>query len=336
MNAVDTIASAPATMTTRAVVLEHFGPPEVLVLQDVAAPALRRDEMRVRVEAAGVNFRDLLSRRGVCSSTPPPARMGVEGAGTIVEIGEHVTEFAVGDRVAWTNVDGSYAEIVSVREQDVVPIPPDVSIEAAGALLSQGLTAHYLTTAAYRVAPGDQVLVLAAAGGVGRMVAEIAVSLGADVLGVVSQPSKVAEVLGTGAQCVVGYEGLLSKVSDFTSHRGASVVYDGVGGPRFPDSIAAVGRRGTVVLFGTAGGEPPLIDVNELAAAGSVTLIRPRLMDFIADRGQLLARSRELFDWYTQGRVQLRIAARFPLREAAAAHRAVESRALSGKILLHP
>jgi NADPH2:quinone reductase len=322
----------------RQIVISHYGRPQVLTVREIDAPQPGEGEILVRVEAAGVNFRDVQQRSGAhASPMPPPAPIGVEGAGTIVAVGARVHGLVPGDRVAWTNVDGSYAEQICLAEADAVPLPDGVSTEDAAALLAQGLTAHYLTTSAYRVSEGETVLVLAAAGGVGRLITQLAAARGARVLGVVSESSKSGQVLDCGAErVIVGHDEILSAVHEFTSGAGVNVVYDGVGGAQFMNSVESAQRRGVVVLFGSAAGEPPLLDIRELALAGSVTLMRPRLIDFIASRQELLDRARDLFDWLTQGTISIHIAARYQLSEAPAAHQALESRTVSGKLLLCP
>lgn len=322
----------------RAVMFDRFGPPEVLAVRDVPVAAPSGHELLVRVEAAGVNFRDVQIRRGrLQPDLVLPARIGIEGAGTVVEIGSNVSDFDKGDKVAWVAAEGSYANLICVRESDAVQVPSSVTTEIAGALLAQGLTAHYLTADAHHVVRDETVVVLAAAGGVGRLVVQIATAHGARVLGVVSTPAKADEARAAGAEdVVVGYERIPAAVAEFTSGVGADVVYDGVGGIRFADSLKSVRSRGAVVLFGTAAGEPPSIEVRDLATAGSVTLMRPRLHDFIATRSALLQRSRSVFDWAARGNLDVRIENTYPLEQAATAHKALEQRTVSGKLLLCP
>jgi NADPH:quinone reductase len=323
----------------RAVLVNRFGGPDVLRVRDLPTPTAGADELVVRVEVAGVNFRDVMVRRGAYPALPaPPLPIGVEGAGMVVEVGSSVTEFSVGDRVAWGNVDGSYAEMITIPARLAVPVPSAVSTTAAGALLSQGLTAHYLGVSVGAAIEQQQTaLVLAAAGGVGRLLTQILASRGCRVIGAVSDDAKVPIARSAGAEdVVVGYDGIVSAAADFTGGRGVDALYDGVGGERFPSRLAAVRTRGLVVLYGASDGEPPLLDVRLLAGAGSLLLTRPRLADFIDNREDLLQRSGDVFEWLTNGTIDARITASFSLAEAADAHRHLESRATSGKLVINP
>ena len=322
----------------RAVMVKEFGGPDVLAVVEQPAPQPGPADLVVQVEAAGVNFRDVMVRRGAYPSMPtPPLPMGVEGAGVVTDVGSDVTEFAVGDRVAWGFADGSYAELVTVPAASAVHVPPDVPTDAAGALLAQGLTAHYLATSIRPIAAGDSALVLSAAGGVGRLLTQIITAGGGRVLGVVSDEAKVAPARSSGAETVVvGYDDIDSAARAFTDGRGVDIVFDGVGGSRFDLSLASVRRRGVVVLYGSSGGETAPLDVHKLADAGSIFLTRPRLVDFIASRAELQDRSDELFSWLIDGAIDVSITERFSLDHAADAHRQLESRATTGKLVIHP
>ncbi|OBJ08860.1 quinone oxidoreductase [Mycobacterium sp. 1465703.0] len=323
----------------RAVVVKEFGGPDVLAVVDQPDPHPGPSDLVVRVQAAGVNFRDVMVRRGAYPSMPPPPlRLGTEGAGVVVEIGHDVTEFSVGDRVAWPNTDGSYSEFAVVPAAQAVHVPPAVETTDGAAVLAQGLTAHYLATSVWGpISPGDSALVFSAAGGVGRLLTQIITAHGGRVLGVVSDEAKVEHARASGAEdVVVGYDGIAIAARNFTHGRGVDVVFNGVGGPQFRSSLDCVRRRGMVVLYGASGGQTPLVDVHELADAGSIFLTRPRLADFVATRAELTKRADEVFSWLTEGSIKLHLSASYSLANAAAAHRALESRSTTGKLVLVP
>jgi NADPH2:quinone reductase len=320
----------------RAVQLSEFGPPEVLVAREVDAPEPGPGEVLVRMSASGVNFVDVYHRIGRYP-LPLPVIPGVEGAGEVVAVGDGVTEPAVGGRVGWVNVPGTYAEYAAVPADRVVPLPDTVTDEVAAAVLVQGITAHYLTRACYRVRPGEDILVHAAAGGTGALITQAAAALGARIIGTVSTPEKEKVAREAGAAEIIRYaEGVADvprRVRELTGGRGVSAVYDGVGAATFEASLASLGRRGTLVYFGAASGLVPPFDLARLGA-GSHQVTRPTLGDFIADRAELLERAADVFDWVTDGRLRISVSERFPLADAAAAHRALESRRTTGKLLL--
>jgi NADPH2:quinone reductase len=249
----------------RAVVVTRSGGPEVLELQDVPAPEPEAGELLVEVTVAGVNFRDIYERKGGYGA-PPPLVAGIEGAGRVAALGEGVTELSVGDRVAWNNAPGSYAEQVVVPAAKAVPVPDGVSDELACAALLQGMTAHYLTHSTYPVQPGDEVLVHAAAGGAGRLVVQMAKMRGGRVTATTSGGEKAELARSAGADEVIGYD-------DVPEGRFAAV-YDGVGQATFDRSLAALRPRGVLVLFGAASGQPGPFEINRLNA-GSTFLTRP-------------------------------------------------------------
>ncbi|MFF0222892.1 quinone oxidoreductase family protein [Streptomyces sp. NPDC004629] len=322
----------------RAVFVNEFGGPEKLTVVERSDPRPGPGEMVVRVEAAGVNFRDVMVRRGAYPALPkPPLPMGGEGAGTVTEVGSSVTGFTVGDRVAWANVEGSYAESVAVPASAAVHVPAKVSTEHAAAVLAQGLTAHYLTTSVWPIDTGASVLVLSAAGGVGLLMTQVLSARGARVLAVVSSQAKAEYARSAGAERVlVGYDDIAAMARDFTEGRGVDVVFDGVAGDGFPSSLASVRPRGCVVLYGSSGGEPPLLDVRQLGLSGSIFLTRPGLADFISSRTEMLQRTTELFDWLADGVIGVHIGATYSLDDVAAAHRDLESRGTVGKLMIRP
>jgi NADPH2:quinone reductase len=245
-----------------------------------------------------------------------------------------------GDRVAWAAARGSYAEQALVALKDAVPIPDDVDYEVAAAAMLQGMTAQYLVASTYPVQRGDQVLLHAAAGGVGLLLTQLATSRGATVIGTVSTREKEALAREAGCFQVIRYGApdldLAAAVRDLTGGFGVHVVYDGVGAATFDASLAALRRRGMLVLFGASSGPVPPVDLQRLNRAGSAYVTRPKLGDYLASRAELLWRVGEVLDAVRTGRLMVRIGARFPLAEAAAAHAALEGRRTTGKVLLIP
>lgn len=326
----------------RAVVATRAGGPEVLQVTEVPDPTLAPDEVVVRVAAAGVNFIDVYRRSGVYRM-PYPHVVGSEGAGEVVAVGSDVTTLAPGDRVAWASTAGSYAELVAVREQDTLPVPRGVDDATAAALPLQGMTAHYLAVSTFPVAAGHDVLVHAAAGGVGLLLTQLAAARGARVIATVGSADKEHLARAAGAAEVVRYRELSdlttelpALVRDLTDGRGVHAVYDGVGKDTFDASLASLARRGTLVLYGGSSGQVPPLDLQRLNAAGSLFVTRPTLGDHTATRDELLWRAGELFDAVAAGALDVRVGATHPLADAAEAHRALEARTTTGKVLLLP
>lgn len=324
----------------RAVVATAPGGPEVLQVVELPDPEPRPDEAVVAVAAAGVNFIDTYRRSGLYPMRYPHV-VGSEGAGRVVALGSSVTGVALGDRVAWTASNGSYAELATVRAADLIPVPDGVSDETAAAIPMQGITAHYLVTSTVELRPGDDVLLHAAAGGVGLLATQLAALRGARVIGTVGTPAKEELARQAGAADVIRYRELddLTRqlpalVRELTSGVGVRAAYDSVGKDTFDASLASVRPRGTLVLFGASSGPVPPVDPQRLNAAGSVYLTRPSLGAYTATREELLGRTDELFALLADGRLSARIGATFPLRDAADAHRALEGRRTTGKVLL--
>jgi NADPH:quinone reductase len=309
----------------RAIVVTRSGGPEVLELQDVPAPAPGPGELLVDVAFAGVNFRDVYERRGGYGP-PPPLVAGIEGVGRVASIGEGVTDAAVGDRVSWNNAQGSYAEQVVVPAARAVPVPESLSDELACAALLQGMTAHYLTHDTYRVQPGDDVLVHAAAGGAGRLVVQLAKARGGHVTATTSGGGKVELARSAGADDVIGY--------DDVPERGFEVVYDGVGAATFDRSLAALRPRGMLVLYGAASGPVPPFELSRLAAGGSLFVTRPTLVNYVAAHEELLSRAGAVYGAVTEGSLDVRIGAVYPFEDARRAQEDLESRRTTGKLLL--
>jgi len=318
------------------------GGPEVLSIVDVPDPVAGPGQLLVRVAAAGVNFIDTYKRSGLYPM-PFPHVVGAEGAGTVVAIGADVVGFAAGDRVAWCDGAGSYAELVAISADRALAVPAGVSDLVAAALPLQGLTAHYLATSTFPVSAGQDVLVHAGAGGVGLLLTQLAVARGARVITTVSTRAKEELSRAAGASDVVRYTELAditrelpTIVRDLTGGAGVHTVFDGVGRTTFDASLASLRRRGGLALFGGSSGPVPPVDPQRLNAAGSVYLTRPTLGHYIATRDELATRADELFAAVTDGSLDVRVGATFSLTDAAQAHRALEGRATTGKVLLVP
>ena len=319
----------------QAVVVTGTGGPEVLEMRDEPAPEVGPGRLLVDVEAAGVNYRDIYEREGGYGGTPPFVA-GVEGAGTVASVGEGVTEFAAGDRVAWSAAPGSYAEQIAVEANLAVPVPDGMSTELAAASLLQGMTAQYLASTAYPVQPDDNVVVHAAAGGVGLLLTQIVAMRGGRVIATTSTDEKAQLARDAGANDVIGYEGFSERVRALTDGEGAAVVYDGVGKATFDDSLASLGPRGYMVLYGAASGRVPPFDPMRLEAGGSLFLTRPSLRHYAARREELLERAGEVFGWIADGKLDVRIGARYRLDEARRAQEDLAGRKTTGKLLLLP
>lgn len=326
----------------RAILATAAGGPEVLTLRELPDPRPGPDEVVVEVAAVGVNFIDTYRRSGLYPM-PFPHVVGSEGAGRVLEVGADVSGPAVGDRIVWATSDGAYATRAVVPARDAVPVPDGVDDATAAALLMQGLTAHYLATSTVELGDGDEVLVHAAAGGVGLLLTQLATARGARVIGTVGSAAKEELARGAGAAEVIRYRELddlthqlPAIVRELTGGRGVRAVYDSVGRDTFDASLASLRPRGVLVLFGASSGPVPPVDPQRLNAAGSVYLTRPSVGAYTATRAELLRRADELFAAVQDGRLDVRIGATFPLEQAAEAHRALEARRTTGKVLLLP
>jgi NADPH:quinone reductase len=317
------------------VVVTRIGGPEVLEVRDEPAPEVGPGRLLVDIEAAGVNYRDIYEREGGYGGTPPFVA-GVEGAGTVTAVGEDVTEFAIGDRVAWSAAPGSYAEQAAVDAARAVPVPDGISSEIAAAALLQGMTAHYLATSAYPVQPDDDVLVHAAAGGVGLLLTQVVRLRGGRVIATTSTADKAHLARDAGANEVIGYEGFAERVRELTRGDGVVVVYDGVGKATFDESLASLRPRGYMILFGAASGPVPPFEPMRLEGGGSLWLTRPSLRHYTATRGELLERAAEVFGWIADGKLDVRIGGRYPLDQARRAQEDLAGRKTTGKLLLLP
>jgi NADPH:quinone reductase len=318
----------------RAVVVPAHGDSSVLEYTELPDPVPGPGEVLVDVAAAGINFIDVYHREGRYPM-PLPLVPGSEGAGTVSAVGPGVTDVVVGDRVAWASVIGSYASKAVVPADKAVVLPEGLSPDLAAAVMLQGLTAHYLVHSTYPVRQGDDVLVHAAAGGVGLLVIQMAKMLGARVIGTVSSAEKEKLARQAGADEVIGYEDFPQAVKAITG-AGVHVVYDGVGAATFEGSLASLRPRGMLALFGAASGPVPPFDLQRLNPAGSLFLTRPTLGHYIATREELLSRTADVLGWVASGSLKVHISQRYPLAEAGRAHDDLEARRTSGKLLLIP
>jgi NADPH:quinone reductase len=327
-----------ADLETPAVVVTANGDVDVLAVQTRRVPEPGPGEAQIRMAASGINFIDVYERQGVYP-VPTPFVLGKEGAGEVIAVGAEVEAVQVGDTVAWAEARGSHAGIVNVPIERLVQVPDGVPAEVAAAAMLQGMTAHYLVMSSYAVQPGDAVLVHAAAGGLGQLVVQYAAARGATVFGTVSTPQKEAIARAAGAREVIRY----TEVSDVAAEvrrrngdRGVQVVYDSVGKDTFESSLAALARRGTLVLCGGSSGQVPPLDPQRLNAGGSLYLTRPKLGDYTATREELLWRGGEVLSAIADGTLRIDIHHRYPLGEVRAAYSALESRQTTGKVLLVP
>jgi NADPH2:quinone reductase len=288
----------------------------------------------VALEAAGVNYRDVYEREGGgAHAAATPSVCGVEGAGTVVR--SRSDDFREGDRVAWAAAPGSYAERVVVEGRNAVPLPGGTPSDLAAAVLLQGMTAHYLCHSTYPVQPGDDVLVHAAAGGVGLLLVQMVKRRGGRVIATTSTDEKAQLARQAGADETIGYDGFADRVRELTGGRGVAVAYDGIGRDTFDDSLAALRRRGYMVLYGEASGRPDPVPPERLRAQ-SVYLTRPGLPSYTATREELLERAGAVLGWVADGSLGVRVGARYALAEARRAHEDLEARRSTGKLLLVP
>ncbi|HNM96722.1 MAG TPA: quinone oxidoreductase [Marmoricola sp.] len=314
--------------------VSQHGGPEVYAWTEVPTPAPGPGQIQVKVSVAGVNFLDAYQRRG---GTPvaAPFVAGVEGVGTVTEIGEGVADFSLGQRVGWlTGCQGAFAEYAVVAADSAVPIPDEVDDQAAAAVLLQGVTAHYLAVDTYPIQPGDAVLIHAAAGGVGLLLTQIAKLRGATVIATVSTPAKAELARWAGADHVIGYDDVAAQARALTGGEGVAAAYDGVGLTTFEGSLASLRTRGILVSFGAASGHPPLLEIPRLNPMGSLYVTRPTAVHYTRTPQELRRRTDDLFGWLASEDLKLTIGGRYPVTDAAAAFTALESRATTGKLLL--
>ena len=313
------------------------GGPEVLRYEDVADPTPKAGEATVKVDAAGINYIDVYQRSGQYKLALP-LTLGLEAGGTVTAVGPNVTEVKVGDKVAYTGVAGAYAQYAVVPAARLVTLPAGLSTRQGAAAMLQGLTAHYLACSTYPLKSGDTCLVHAAAGGVGLLLCQIAKMRGARVIGTVSTEDKAKLAREAGASDVILYtkQDFEVEVKRLTDGKGLQVVYDSVGQTTFDKGFNCLAPRGMMALYGQSSGPVGPFDLGVLNAKGSLFVTRPSLNHHIITRADLLERSNELLGWIRDGKLKLRTEFEFPLKEAADAHRALEGRKTTGKVLLIP
>ena len=322
----------------KAIRVHACGGPEALTVDDVAVPTPQAGEAVVKIDAAGVNFIDVQHRAGRYKPPALPFTLGSEAAGTVTAVGAGVTEVAVGDRVAYAMVLGSYAEYAAVPARRLVKVPAGIELRTAAAVMLQGLTAHYLTHSTFALKAGDTALVHAAAGGAGQLITQVARLCGATVYGTVGGEAKAKIARQAGAAATIDYraQDFEAEIKKLTNGRGVDVVYDSVGKDTFDKSLNCLRPRGTLALFGFSSGPVAPFDPAVLGAKGSLFLTRPGLNQYIATREELVGRANDLFAWLAAGKLAITIDRVCPLAEAADAHRALEARHTAGKLLLVP
>lgn len=323
---------------THAIRIHTHGGPEVMRWEEVPLPEPGPGEARVRHEAVGLNYIDVYYRTGLYKSPTMPATLGMEGAGVVTAVGPGVTHLAVGDRVAYASGPiGAYATERSIAADRLVKLPDGIDFRTAAAMMLQGMTAQYLLRRTYVVKPGDTIVVHAAAGGVGLIMCQWGKHLGARVIGVVSTPAKAELARAHGAaEVVIGYERLPAEVKRITGGAMVPVVYDSIGKDSFMASLDSLAPLGLMVSFGNASGPVGPIDVGMLGAKGSLYLTRPSLATYTAKHADLERSAQDLFDVVQSGAVKIMVNQTFPLREAEAAHRALEARQTTGSTVLLP
>jgi NADPH2:quinone reductase len=319
----------------KAIQVKQVGGPEAMELVELPIPQPKSNEAVVKLAAAGVNFIDVYFREGRYKA-PLPFVLGQEGAGAVTAVGSEVKSVKVGDRVAWTGLLGSYAEYEAVPADRLVPVPTGVSDQQAAAAMLQGMTAHYLSHDTYPLKKGEIALIHAAAGGVGQLLVQMAHNIGARVIGTTSTEEKAKLARAAGADEVILYTQTDFEVETkrLTGGRGVDVVYDSVGKTTFEKGLNVLRPRGMMVLFGGSSGAVPPFDPIVLSQKGSLYLTRPTLVNYISTREELVARSGAVFGMISSGKLKLRVQQTYPLAEAPQAHRDLEGRKTTGKLLL--
>ncbi|MFZ0771351.1 MAG: quinone oxidoreductase [Candidatus Sulfotelmatobacter sp.] len=321
----------------KAIQVKQVGGPEAMEVVELAVPQPKANEAVVKLAASGVNFIDVYNREGRYKA-PLPFVLGQEGAGVVTNVGAEVKSVKVGNRVAWTALLGAYAEYAAVPADRLVPIPQGVSDHQAAAAMLQGMTAHYLSHDTYPLKHGETALVHAAAGGVGLLLVQMAHNIGARVIATVSTEEKAKLARDAGADEVILYTqaDFESETKRFTGGKGVDVVYDSVGKTTFDKGLNILRPRGMMVLFGGSSGAVPPFDLINLTQKGSLFVTRPSLGNYISTREDLVARSGAVFGMMAAGKLKLRIEHTYPLAEAQQAHRDLEGRKTTGKLLLIP
>jgi NADPH2:quinone reductase len=321
----------------KAIRVHAFGGPDALQYEDIPEPTPKQGEALVKIDAAGVNFIDVYQRTGLYK-VPLPVTVGQEGAGTVVALGSPSDDVKVGDRVAWTSILGSYAQMNVVPIDRLITLPPGVTTKQGAAMMLQGMTAHYLACTTFPIKAGDTCLIHAGAGGVGLLLTQIAKLRGARIITTVSTDEKARLSREAGADHVVPYtsQDFEEAVKLLTAGKGVQVVYDSVGQTTFFKSINCLAPRGMLVLYGQSSGPVAPFDPQLLAQRGSLFLTRPTLGNYTATRAELQERAADLFGWIAAGKLRLRTEFEFPLKDAGKAHEALTGRQTTGKVLLIP
>jgi NADPH2:quinone reductase len=321
----------------KAVVIHGHGGPEVLSYEDWAEPVAQPGDLLVEVAAAGVNYIDTYHREGIYEMNLPFV-LGLEGSGTVIGLGDGVTDFAVGDTVAWTSALGSYAGQIALPASKAVRVPAGVDLKAAARTLLQGITAHYLVTSVFEIKPGHTALVHAAAGGVGLLLCQMISSRGGTVIGTVSTEEKAQAATAAGAAHIIRYdqEDFLPRVREITDGVGVDVVYDGVGQATYEGSLRSLKPRGLLALFGQSSGIVKSIDPLMLQQLGSLIVTRPTMANFMATPEEFQWRAGELFTDMASGKLTFTLGGEYPLQDAHLAHEDLEARKTSGKLILIP
>jgi len=321
----------------KAIQVPKTGGVEVLTFLDLPAPKPKPNEVLVKIAAAGVNYIDVYFREGRYPITPPFI-IGQEASGVVSGVGSDVKDFKPGERVAYTGITGAYAEYEAVPADRLVRVPAGITDQQAAAAMLQGMTAHYLTHSTYPLKKGDIALVHAAAGGVGLLLVQMAKNLGARVIGTVSTEEKAKLAREAGADEVIFYtkQDFAVETKRLTDGKGVHVIYDGVGKTTFDQDLDCLRPRGYVALFGASSGAPPPFDLGKLATKGSLFVTRPTLVHHIASHEELQQRASDVLNMIASGKLKLRIEHLYPFRDAQQAHRDLEGRKTTGKLLLIP
>jgi NADPH2:quinone reductase len=312
------------------------GGPEALTYDDVPEPTPKAGEAVVKVDAAGLNYIDVYQRSGAYKPAVLPFTLGLEAGGTVTAVGDGVTGVKVGDKVAYTGVPGAYAQFAAVPADRLVKLPAGVTTKQGAAAMLQGMTAHYLACSTYPLKSGDACLVHAAAGGVGLLLVQMAKMRGARVIGTVSTQDKAKLARDAGADDVIlyGSQDFAAETKRLTGGKGVQVVYDAVGKTTFDKSLDSLAPRGMMILYGQASGPVPPMDLAVLGAKGSLFITRPSLVAYTGTRQELEARAGDVLGWIRDGKLKVRMEFDFALKDAPEAHRALEGRKTTGKVLL--
>lgn len=321
----------------KAVRIREYGGPEAMSYDEVDIPSIGENDVLVKIEASGINYIDTYQRSGLYQ-IPLPATLGLEAAGTVTETGSNVSSFQSGDRVAYTSVPGAYADYAVVPEEKLVNLPDGVDFNQGAAAMLQGCTAHYLCKSTYEVKAGDRCLIHAAAGGVGLLLIQMVKNAGGFVIGTVSTEEKANLAKSAGADEVILYseQNFETEVKRITEGAGVNVAYDSVGKSTFQKSIDCLSKLGYMVLYGNASGPVTEFNPATLGPKGSLFLTRPTLFDYTADRESLEWRTSDVFNWIAEGSLNLRVEHFYALADAQQAHKDLEGRKTTGKIILTP